>query len=133
VNFQLIYKLADKPQLYEKGTSVMWTDPHISKQLLDLHLNPYKEIASRSQVKIESISNWILSLSETPKMKILDLGCGPGLYAEFLARKGHSITGVDFSDNSIQYAIRQAKEKQLDIIYLNRNYLDLDFETNSIW
>lgn len=61
-------------------------------------------------------------------MKILDLGCGPGLYAEYLAYEGHSVTGIDFSENSIQYAMSRAKEKQLGIEYLKTDYLDLDFE-----
>lgn len=129
MNIELIKKLSDKPQLYEKGSSVMWTDPYISKQLLDLHVNPDHDLASRSKAKIEYISNWILERLDKPKLKILDLGCGPGLYAELLAKKGHSVTGVDFSENSIQYAIRQASEKQLDIKYLNNNYLELDFDS----
>lgn len=128
MNFELIKKLADRPQLYEKGSSVMWTDPHISKQLLELHINPDNDVASRSQEKIERIANWILELTGNPKMKILDLGCGPGLYAELLAQKGHSVTGVDYSENSIQYATTKAQEKNLDIEYLKKNYLDLDFD-----
>jgi 2-polyprenyl-3-methyl-5-hydroxy-6-metoxy-1,4-benzoquinol methylase len=127
MKIELIKKISNKPQLYEKGSSVMWTDPYISKQLLKLHINPENDVASRSQVKIEKIINWILERTDNPQMKILDLGCGPGLYAELLAQKGHSITGVDYSENSIQYAITQAKEKKLNIEYLKKNYLDLDF------
>ncbi|MBN1187260.1 MAG: methyltransferase domain-containing protein [Bacteroidales bacterium] len=128
MNIELIKKLSNKPQLYEKGTAVMWTDPYISQQLLELHLNPDHDIASRSKAKIENISRWILERSNKPNMKILDLGCGPGLYAELFAKKGHSVIGIDISANSIQYAIKQAKEKRLDIEYLHKNYLDLDFE-----
>ena len=128
MNIERIKKLSNKPQLYEKGSSVMWTDPYISKQLLELHINPENDMASRSQVKIEGIINWILERTDKPQMKILDLGCGPGLYAELLAQKGHSIIGVYYSENSIQYAIGQAKEKKLNIEYLNKNYLDLDFD-----
>lgn len=128
MNFELIKRLTNKPELYDKGTSVMWTDQYISKKLLDLHLNPDIDAASRSKEKIENISNWILKQSHKSKMNILDLGCGPGLYSELLAKRGHSITGVDYSENSIQYAINQAKEKQLDIEYIHQNYMDLDYE-----
>ena len=38
---------SSKPKLYEKGDSVMWTDSHISKQLLDVHLNEHIDLASR--------------------------------------------------------------------------------------
>jgi 2-polyprenyl-3-methyl-5-hydroxy-6-metoxy-1,4-benzoquinol methylase len=129
MNIEQIKKISNKPQLYEKGSSVMWTDPYISKQLLELHINPENDVASRGQVKIERVTNWILERTDTPQMKILDLGCGPGLYAERLAQKGHSIIGVDYSENSIQYATRQAKEKELNIEYLKKNYLDLDFDS----
>lgn len=128
MNIELIKKRSNKPQLYEKGSSVMWTDPYISKQLLELHINPDNDVASRSKVKIERITNWILEQTDKPEMKILDLGCGPGLYSELLAKNGHSVIGVDYSESSIQYATRQAKEKKLNIEYLKKNYLDLDFD-----
>lgn len=127
MNIEQIIKLSAKPQLYEKGTSVMWTDPHISMKLLELHINTDHDIASRGKTKIENIINWIFAQTNENKLDILDLGCGPGLYAEIMAQKGHSVTGVDFSENSIQYASKQAKEKQLDIEYLNQNYLELEF------
>lgn len=127
MNFELIRKLSEKPKLYERGSSVMWTDPHISKQLLELHLNPEHDVASRNQRKIELTVDWVLSHFNKPGLEILDLGCGPGLYAELMAQKGNMVTGVDFSIHSIRYASRQAKEKQLSVNYLNQNYLDLDF------
>lgn len=128
MNIEQIFKLSQKPALYEKGTSVMWTDPYISKKLLELHTNPDHDMASRSRAKIEKITQWILEKSNKTGMKILDLGCGPGLYAESFAAKRHAVTGVDFSENSIRYAIQQSKEKKLNIEYLHQNYLKLDFE-----
>lgn len=128
MNIEVIQKLANKPELYEKGSSIMWTDPYISKQLLELHINPANDVASRSKVKIEHVSERILEWSGKPNMKILDLGCGPGLYAECLAQKGHSVTGVDFSETSIQYAVEQARKKHLDIEYITTDYLELDFD-----
>jgi 2-polyprenyl-3-methyl-5-hydroxy-6-metoxy-1,4-benzoquinol methylase len=106
----------------------MWTDPYISKQLLELHINPNHDIASRSHEKIKNLAEWILGNTGKERMNILDLGCGPGLYAELLAQKGHSVTAIDFSESSIQYAISQAKEKQLKIEYMVQNYLDMNFE-----
>lgn len=128
MNFKLIRKLSSKPMLYEKGSSVMWTDPYISKQLLELHINPDHDIASRNKSKIDNITNWILAQTNKTKLNILDLGCGPGLYAERMAQKGHTVTGIDFSENSIQYATKLAKEKHLDIKYIKQNYLDLNFD-----
>jgi SAM-dependent methyltransferase len=106
----------------------MWTDPHISKQLLEMHINPNNDMASRSRAKIEYLTGWILKQCGKDSMRILDLGCGPGLYSEMMAEKGHAVTGIDFSENSIAYAVSQAKQKKLNIEYLCKNYLECDFE-----
>lgn len=128
MNFTNLQQLASQPKLYQKGSSVMWTDPHISKQLLELHINPNHDIASRSGEKIRNLTDWMLKHFSTPNLKILDLGCGPGLYSECMAQKGHAVTGIDFSENSIHYATEQAKRKQLNIEYFCKNYLELAYE-----
>ena len=117
-----------KPPIYEKGDSIMWTDEHISKKLLEIHLNPEMDLASRTKQSIDNTLEFILKLSNKSKMKILDLGCGPGLYAERLAEAGHDVTGVDFSDTSISYASNQAKNRNLKIDYLCKDYLTLDYK-----
>jgi len=58
-------------------------------------------------------------------MDILDLGCGPGLYTERLHKKGHRVTGMDFSAPSIRYARGSAKNNGLDITYIRQDYLEL--------
>lgn len=125
-----LLKQSEKPELYEKGTAVMWTDPHISKQLLEIHLHPDIDLASRKKATIEKTINWIFEQVQGQALKILDLGCGPGLYTQQIAQKGHKVTGVDFSKNSIEYAKEQAKANNLDIEYINKNYLELDLPKN---
>lgn len=122
---------SEKPELYEKGTSFMWTDEHISKQLLNVHLNPDIDLGSRKKSTIVKTANWILETQkEKGKLNILDLGCGPGLYTEIFAENGHSVTGIDISKNSIKYAKKSAEEKKLDVSYLNANYLEIDLEAD---
>lgn len=124
-----IISQSEKPELYAKGTSFMWTDEHISKQLLNVHLNVDTDLASRKKSTIEKTANWILETQkEKGKLNILDLGCGPGLYAEIFAEKGHNITGVDISKNSIEYAQKSAKDKKLNANYVNANYLEINLE-----
>lgn len=128
MNIEKLIEHTKKPSLYESGTSTMWTDPYISGQLLRCHINPDNDVASRSSEKIELTANWILSKTKIGKMQILDLGCGPGLYAEKFARAGHHVTGVDFSGNSINYARKIAGKNKSDIDYYHENYLNIKFK-----
>lgn len=127
MNIENLLKLAEKPDIFVPGNSRMWIDEHISKQLLQVHLNPEIDLASRVPGTIKQTADWILSEGGKGKMNILDLGCGPGLYSEIFAELGHKVTGVDFSKTSIEYAKTSADEKGLDIDYRVQNYLDLDF------
>lgn len=125
MNITKILAACERPPVYSPGTSMMWVDEHISSQLLDIHLNQHIDLASRKESTIESTLSWILSSFKGRKLDILDLGCGPGLYAEKLAALGHSVTGIDFSDSSIDYARRSARRNGLDIDYRNQDYLTL--------
>ena len=42
--FTKLKKMITKPALYEKGTAELWTDEHISKGMLEAHLNPTWDI-----------------------------------------------------------------------------------------
>jgi 2-polyprenyl-3-methyl-5-hydroxy-6-metoxy-1,4-benzoquinol methylase len=105
-----LHMAAQRPPLYEKGDSIMWTDEHISKKLLELHLDPDVDSASRSQQSIDRTLEFILSYCSKDPIRILDLGCGPGIYLERLSGMGHHCTGMDFSKNSISYARKRAME-----------------------
>ncbi|WP_269850890.1 hypothetical protein [Methanosarcina horonobensis] len=61
MNFTDIIEFIRKPQIYAEGNAVMWTNDHISKQLLEVHLNPDIDLASRRRVSIESTVDWILN------------------------------------------------------------------------
>jgi len=132
MNITDIISKTERPGIYEKGTAFMWTDEHISKQLLHVHLNPDIDLGSRKISTIEKTASWILNTQkEKGKLSILDLGCGPGLYAEIFAKKGHNVTGIDISKNSVEHAKKSAKEKKLDITYLNTSYLEVDLHSDN--
>jgi SAM-dependent methyltransferase len=87
---------------------IPWHDPDFSRRMLAEHLSQSHDLASRRQMIIEQHVQWIHRkiLREQPS-KILDLGCGPGLYAKRLTVLGHDCTGLDFSPASVAYAREQ--------------------------
>jgi SAM-dependent methyltransferase len=62
-----------------------------------------------------------------PGDKLLDIGCGPGLYAGRLAARGVKVTGIDISGRSLNYAIAQARKNGLEITYRHLSFLELDY------
>ncbi|GAB5449478.1 class I SAM-dependent methyltransferase [Gymnodinialimonas sp.] len=52
---------------------------------------------------------------EKQNARILDVGCGQGRDAIFIARKGHRVVGVDLSANGIRDLQRVAKKEGLSI------------------
>ena len=93
-----------KPTLFYKPDTSIWTDPYIQQNLLDAHLNPDSDAASRNTLAIEKTVSFIdKNIGE--HSHILDLGCGPGLYAALFSQKGHRVTGVDFNQKAIEYAL----------------------------
>lgn len=125
---ETIVALSAKPPVYTPGTAVMWTDDHISEHLLATHLSQDTDLASRKLPAIDTTVNWLLEQVPDRRLDILDLGCGPGLYAERLAGTGHRVTGMDFSARSLCHARKSAAASGLGTTYLHQDYLTLDHE-----
>ena len=122
--------LQEKPLPFTPGEPLFWNDPHISKQMLEVHLNPTTDAASRQPETIVRSVDWMVKeLKLQPGASILDLGCGPGLYASRLAEKGFCLTGVDYSQRSIEYARQYARDHHLEITYRYMDYLALEDES----
>ncbi|HFL2405978.1 TPA: class I SAM-dependent methyltransferase [Clostridioides difficile] len=118
----------ERPELYKQSEINFWDDEYISKQLLKAHLDTNFEGASRNFNFIEDSVNWIVTVANPANYpKLLDLGCGPGLYAEKFAQKGYKVTGIDFSKRSINYAQNRNKETNLNINYLFQSYLNMNY------
>jgi len=123
-----ILQYSVKPALFEPGEARFWDDPHISKSMLEAHLNPDNDLASRKHKTIDKeVGNLISSGVLKRGDRVLDLGCGPGLYASRLAAKGMKVTGVDISKRSLAYARKYAKENDLETEYRLLNFFDIDY------
>jgi SAM-dependent methyltransferase len=98
---------------------IPWDEPGFSRRMLREHLSQAHDAASRKTPTIEAHVEWIHSeVLRAEPSRVLDLGCGPGLYTERLARRGHDCLGVDFSPASIEYARDRARTGGLSCEYL---------------
>ena len=118
--------IMSRPPLFERSRVAFWDDPHISAQMLQAHLDPSHDAASRRPETIERTVDWLIThLCLRSGMSLLDLGCGPGLYCRRFAEMGLRVTGVDYSRRSIAYATAEAELLHLPITYHYYNYLEL--------
>lgn len=127
--FSELKTIFSRPEPFEYYTAAdLWTDDFTSQQMLANHLNDRTDLSSRNSTFIDRSCEWISTHFQiVPGKTIADFGCGPGLYTARLARTGAAVTGIDFSKRSIQYARETASRENLNIRYIQQNYLD--FET----
>ena len=116
------------PEPWSEGDNIPWSEPGFSRRMLREHLTQSHDLASRRSEKIDAHVEWIHReiLFGSPT-KILDLACGPGLYASRLARLGHRCVGVDFSPASIEYAREQAANENLACDYIHADIRSAEY------
>ncbi len=123
--FDELQRVFRRPRPFEYYTSPqLWNDPHISKGMLEAHLDQSHDAASSRTEFIDSAVEWISSRFIVPgRTPICDFGCGPGLWTTRFAERGALVTGIDLSERSISYARDTAIAKGLDIRYVLGDYL----------
>ncbi len=126
--FEFLAEVNHRPDLFAKySADELWANPHTSERMLAFHLDTTVDIASRNEAFLDRSVEWIGSRFELHRRaKVADFGCGPGLYAQRLARRGAQVTGIDFSANSLRYARNEASKEGLDIEYVEADYLDYE-------
>lgn len=81
---------------------------------------------------IDKLSPYIIGLKN---LKILDLGCGSGDLAIFLAKQGNIVVGIDYSKNAIDLARKKVRKfpKYLKkrLVFSNIDAKNLNYEKNS--
>jgi 2-polyprenyl-3-methyl-5-hydroxy-6-metoxy-1,4-benzoquinol methylase len=95
--------------------------------MLQEHPSQWHDAASRRFETIDRHVEWMhhAVLAGRPN-KILNLGCGPGLYNR-LATLGHECVGFDFSPASISYAQEAARRQGLRCTYAEEDIRTADY------
>lgn len=133
-NKELLALMAERPALYAPSTAPFWADEHISACMLEAHLAPDVEAASRTFETIDRSTAWIgdlLTKEYGASCALIDLGCGPGLYTQRLAPRFARVDGIDLSPRSINYAKEQAKALGLNIGYTLGSYTETPLPANT--
>jgi len=78
----------------------------------------------------------LVELIDTGKVmpcRAIDLGCGAGNYAVYLATKGFDVTGVDMSPTAMNFAKQNAKKKGVKCKLLVGDVIEYLSETDGTW
>jgi ubiquinone/menaquinone biosynthesis C-methylase UbiE len=77
---------------------------------LQVMTNPQRLFArlQRTSWYASMLDDWIEALGPQPGCSVLEVGCGPGVFSQRLAKQSLSVTGVDYSHAMIASAKRLA-------------------------
>ncbi|EJA1860819.1 class I SAM-dependent methyltransferase [Staphylococcus pseudintermedius] len=105
-----LFKYVKIPKTFEEGKDNIWKNEKFSDYVLKSHLNSNIYGGSKDSEFIEKAVTFISKNFPPGKFnKLLDVGCGPGIYSEKFSEKGYDVTGIDYSVNSIDYAKNNQK------------------------
>jgi len=93
---------------------------------------PLEKIPWNIQDPPELLVKVVESGKVTP-CRAVDVGCGAGNYAIWLASKGFQVTGIDVSEKAIKIARDQAQQKGVDCEFLVGDLVSLDFEPEGVF
>lgn len=100
-----VYDRPQPPAPWRDGGNLPWDDPVFSERMLAQHLDQSHGAASRRlpeiRGQVQVMWEW---LGLSAGSRLLDVTCGPGLYAREFGGRGVAVTGIDFGPASIRHA-----------------------------
>jgi len=112
-----------RPRAFDPGDGLFWADPYIADHVVWAHLDDRSDDAGRPMGQVKAEVEWIHSLA--PPGRLLDLGCGVGRHAFLFSEKGWSVTGIDVSGPSLEYARQEAADSGLEASFIQGDFRTL--------
>ncbi len=128
-----LFQRPDHPVPWAYGGNLPWDDPAFSERMLREHLDQTHGAASRVDQERAAQIPWLINhLSLQPGMHLLDVTCGPGLYAVAFAQNQIQVTGVDFAPAAVRHARRLAQEAGVSDIcqFIEHDVRTFDFPSD---
>jgi SAM-dependent methyltransferase len=130
LDLSFLAALPADPEPFADGRQIPWNDQSFSRRMLAFHLDESHDLASRRAEKRRRIVDQLISETGlAPGARVLDVGCGPGLYCQEFAKRGMQVEGWDYAPAAIEYARNQAETTGLEIRYVRDDYRNLDTQT----
>jgi SAM-dependent methyltransferase len=128
--FDTLAARQNAPAFTEGWQEFPWNHPRLSPRILDVHLDPLTEQASRPPDRIAAESAFLdgaLNDALGRPARVCDLTCGPGLYSMNLAARAHEVVGVDYAPAVIDYARRQAAARGVAATFIQADARTVEF------
>lgn len=90
--------------------------------------------SKKTRQDLDDAGTWLARLQpwlSAPRMKILDIGCGPGFFSVLLAGLGHQLTAFDYSSDMLAEAGANARRWQVSLTLQQGDAQDLPFADES--
>jgi SAM-dependent methyltransferase len=126
MTFDEFVALASSDARWHGVSKLPWGDRAFSELMLREHLSQLHDGASRRLELVERHVRWIHeALLAGRRQRILDLGCGPGLYVRRFASLGHVAVGIDIAPAALAHAQAQREESPGRESYILADFLAL--------
>lgn len=87
----------------------------------------YEDALTKERTK-KQIEFLVKELQLDKAMRILDLACGHGRHANYLAELGHKVTGVDITAGLLEIAKKDAEERGVTVKYIQEDMREISFK-----
>lgn len=93
------------------------------KNGLSLDISPWATLAVGKELQ-----NLVIDGTIKEGMAIIDIGCGIGIEAMYLAKQGMKVTGLDFIPKTIEIARKIAKLSEADVDFICNDFIEMDLK-----
>ncbi|MGI9352856.1 MAG: methyltransferase domain-containing protein [Rhizobiaceae bacterium] len=119
----------ERPDLYWYQYQKFYTAAHASKAHSILCERVFgKDLCQDGQTDMPALMHLLGLLKLRPKDRVLDLGCGAGVIAEFMSDEtGANVVGLDYSQSAVDAANERTQAKRNRLEFVAGNFNELDF------